>query len=368
MEFMDIFNDDAFNLISMTAALNNVDHVPGRAGTLVFQGVSEGIRTTVASFEMKAETLTLIRNVPRGAPAEKEGRDKANIRAVSIPHFPLEDTINADEVAGVREFGSTDQLKTVQSVVNNQLRKIGLRHDLTLEHLRLGALKGVVLNKDGDILVDLFDLFDVPAGTLDSGGFVATSGTGPATIDFDLDNYAAADSFDDFVRRKVSIVKRFMMQNAKTPLGSGFRVHMLCGDNFFDKLIEHPSVRDTYKNTADQERRLGATFEYGAFEYGGVVFENYRGSDDNETVSIDTDTAIGFLTGVPQIYAEYFAPANFVETVNTVGLPRYAKLAPDTKWNRFVEIHTQQNPLPVCLRPRTLIRAYSNDTISEGSD
>jgi hypothetical protein len=366
MEFMDIFNDDAFNMISMTAAINNVDHVPGRAGSLVFQGVSEGIRTTVATFEMKDETLTLIRNVPRGAPAEKEDRDKATLRAVAIPHFPLEDTINADEVAGVREFGSTDQLRTVQTVVNNQLRKIGLRHDLTLEHLRLGALKGVVLNKDGDVLVDLFELFNVLAE--DEDGNTTPGVYGPKTFNFDLEDYSTADSFDDYVRSKVTAVKRWVMRNAKTALPSGFRVHMLCGDNFFDKLTEHPSVRDTYKNTSEQERRLGATFEFGAFEYGGVTFENYRGTDDDETVAVDTDTALGFLTGVPAIYAEYFAPANFVETVNTVGLPRYAKLAPDLKYNRFVEIHTQQNPLPVCLRPRTLIRAISTASISEGSD
>ena len=358
MEFMDIFHDDAFNMISMTAAINSVDHVPGRAGQLVFQGVSEGIRTTVATFEVKAETVSLIPQTPRGAPAPKEGRDKASLKAVAIPHFQLEDTINADEVAGVREFGSTDQFRTVQTVINNQLRKIGLRHDLTLEHLRLGALKGQVLNPAGGEIVDLFDLFGVTQ----------------EVFDFNLDDYTGidGDSFDEqedtLIRNKCTAVKRFMKRNAKMALPSGFRVHMLCGDNFFDKLTEHPNVKKVYLNTAEQERRLGQTFEFGAFEFAGIIFENYQGTDDDETVAVDTDTAIGFLTGVPGLYAEYFAPANFIETVNTIGLPRYAKLAPDEKWNRFVEIHTQQNPLPVCLRPKTLIRAISNDTISEGSD
>ena len=45
-----------------------------------------------------------------------------------------------------------------------------------------------------------------------------------------------------------------------------------------------------------------------------------------------------------------------METVNTVGLPRYAKLAPDGRFNQFVELHTQQNPLPLCLRTKTLCK------------
>jgi hypothetical protein len=360
MEFMDIFNDDAFSLISLTAAINEVDHVPGRAGQLVFSGVAEGVRTTTVAFERKGEALSLIQTSQRGAPAPKETSDKSNIRATVIPHIKLEDTIRADEVAGVREFGSTDQLRSVESVVATRLSKMSLRHDLTLEHHRLGALKGIIRDANGSTLTDLFDLF----GIQNSLGAAA-----PESFDFNLEDYSAPDAFDDSVRIKCMAIHRFVKRKAKTVVPSTAKVWAFCGEEFFDKLIEHPSVKEVYKDTAEQIRRLGANYANGAFEFGGIVFENYQGTDDEGdtsegtndegTVGIGRNEARLFLTGVPGLYAEYFAPATFMETVNSLGLPRYAKAAPDQKYNEFVELHTQQNPLPICLRPQTLVRAVS---------
>ncbi len=44
-----------------------------------------------------------------------------------------------------------------------------------------------------------------------------------------------------------------------------------------------------------------------------------------------------------------------METVNTPGLPRYAKQA-RMKFDRGVELHTQSNPLPLCVRPHLLVK------------
>jgi len=54
------------------------------------------------------------------------------------------------------------------------------------------------------------------------------------------------------------------------------------------------------------------------------------------------------------------APADFNETVNTPGLPLYAKLAP-RKFERGWDIHTQSNPLPLCRRPEVLVKVYSSN-------
>ena len=95
MEHMDIFNDDAFSLVNMVAAINNVDHVPGRAGELAFAGVGEGVTTRTVTIESVGESLTLIQTSAPGAPAPKNTQDKANLRAVSIPQIKLEETIGA---------------------------------------------------------------------------------------------------------------------------------------------------------------------------------------------------------------------------------------------------------------------------------
>ena len=60
--------------------------------------------------------------------------------------------------------------------------------------------------------------------------------------------------------------------------------------------------------------------------------------------------------GAPIIFSTYFAPADFIETVNTVGLPVYAKQSVDEQLQRWAKIHTQSNPLALCTRPRAVVK------------
>jgi hypothetical protein len=94
----------------------------------------------------------------------------------------------------------------------------------------------------------------------------------------------------------------------------------------------------------------------GSFEYGGIVFEEYRGRVGTVDFT-DASKAYFFPVGVPGLFRQYNAPADFVETANTIGLPRYAKQAVDQQFARWVMLHVQSNPLPICTRPRVLIKA-----------
>jgi hypothetical protein len=75
------------------------------------------------------------------------------------------------------------------------------------------------------------------------------------------------------------------------------------------------------------------------------------------TVDFTDAEAYFFPVGVPGLFRQYNAPADFVETTNTIGLPRYAKQAVDQQFARWVMLHVQSNPLPICTRPRVLIKA-----------
>lgn len=336
MEFMDIFNDDAFSLTSLTAMINNIDYVPGRVGELCFAGTGEGVSTLSAAIESFGTSLSLVKSTPRGSPAPKEKQDKGTLRNVTIPQIKLEETIGAHSIIGVRQLGSTDVLRGVQSVVQRQMSKMTNRFDLTLEHLRLGALKGIVIDGDGStVLVNLFTLFGISA---------------PADVHFAL----TTDTTD--VRKICSDIIREVKRGIKLAWPTGARVNALCGDNFFDALVNHATIKDAYKNYVGAAVALGSTSAYAKFSWGGIDFENYQGTDDNSTVAVSTDECRIFVTGVPGLYAEYYAPADFMEAVGTVGLPRYAKMAADERFNQFVELHVQTNPLPLCLRPQTLIK------------
>ena len=99
------------------------------------------------------------------------------------------------------------------------------------------------------------------------------------------------------------------------------------------------------------------------FPFAGVTFEEYAGeastADGNggwvSKRFIDEGEAHAFPLGTIDSFATYFAPADFNETVNTLGQPIYAKQEP-RRFDRGTDLHTQSNPLPICQRPGLLVK------------
>lgn len=333
---LDIFNSDFFSIVSLTDAINKPIFKPGRIGEMgVF--LEKGITTTTAVFEERDGVLVLVSPSPRGAPGQTLPKPKRVGRAIAIPHFEIDDAIYADEVQGVRAFGQESQVEMVQDKVSERLMIHRSSHEVTLEYARVGAWIGVVTYADTTTL-DLFDFFGV---------------TQEAEVDFDLDNATPAAGV---LRKKCAAVIRLVSKNLGGLPFTG--LHALCGDAFFDDLLAHAEVRTTFLNNpaAAQLRQAyiqnGSSF--GTFEFGGIVWENYRGYVGS-TDFINTDKCHIAPVGVPGLFQTLFAPADYVETVNTRGRRMYAKqyLMDNDKG---VNLDTQMNALNVCTRPKALIK------------
>ena len=135
-------------------------------------------------------------------------------------------------------------------------------------------------------------------------------------------------------------------------------VHCLCSPEFFEKLIAHPKVEKAYENF--QQGAILRDDVRTGFTFGGITFEEYRGqANDPETGDARRFIAAGeahaFPLGTLDTFGTYFAPADFNETVNTLGQPLYAKQEP-RKFDRGTDLHTQSNPLPMCHRPGVLVK------------
>jgi len=334
MGALDIFNSDAFSVLSLTDAINNVPFIPGQVmGLGLFQ--EQGVSTTSVMIEEKDGVLYLVENKPRGAAGQRNQTNKRRARSLIIPHLPVNDTVLADEVQNVRAFGSENQLEGVQSVINGRMTTMSQSLDATVEHLALGAVKGQILDSDGNtVIYDLFTEFGVNQAS---------------EVDFDLD---AASPASGALRKKCTGVLRTISTN----LGAATvkSAHAFCGSAFFDDLISHTEVRETY--LAQQEAAQLRGGYYGErFTFGGITWEEYRGSVGGVDF-IDTNKCHIFPVGVPGLFKLYYGPADYMETVNTIGLPKYMKQAADSKFNKFVELEAQSNPLPLCTRPKALIK------------
>lgn len=337
MPMLDVFKADAFSVLSLTNAILKAPFQPRRIGELgIFR--SRGITTTTVVVEEKDGRLSLIQTSPRGGPASTIGDSKRTARSFLVPHLERESTIMADEVQNVRAFGSENAQEGVQAIVDERLVDLRAMHEVTVEHMRAGAIQGLIKDADGSTLFNLFTEF----------------GVSQQTIELDM-------GAGDDVRAQAIAIQRASEQALGNEMVTGYRV--LCGDTFFDTLIQAETVIESLKF---QESRLLRNDPRSGFDYGGMVWENYRGRHNGASLMDPDDEASGtaFIADgeayvVPigtSIFQTYYAPGDFIESVNTMGLPIYAKMAFDSELNRWVKIHSQSNPLCLCLRPRAVIK------------
>jgi len=330
------FQNPGFSMASLTAAINLLPNRYGRLEELnLFP--AKPVRTRSVVVESRDGTLNLLPSLPVGSPSTQNKHDKRRLHSFVVPHIPLDDVVLPEEVQGIRAFGSESDLETVAHVLALHLDSIRNKHAITLEHLRIGALKGVILDADGSVLHNLYDDFNLD----------------PTTVNFQLTTEATK------VRTKCTEVVRTITDNLRGEFMTGIRC--LCSPTFFAKLTEHASVIKAYENYA-QGAMLRDDVRNG-FAFGGIVFEEYLGKASyldaagaSQTREFIADgEAHAFPLGTVDTFATYFAPADFNETVNTLGQPLYAKQEP-RKFERGTDLHTQSNPLPMCHRPGVLVK------------
>lgn len=336
---LDIFNQDPFSVVSMTARINNIPFVPGQLGALgVFS--EDGISTLTAIIERDGLTLGLVAPTPRGGPGETAPHTGRNMLSVVVPHYQRDDAVYADEVQGVRAFGTdadaSGTLATIEQLVERKMRKHTIAFDATLEHQRVGALKGLVVDKNGNTILDLSAAF---------GGVSI-----PAAMDWTL-----GTSTVELRQLGFDVIDAVETALDGLPYGG---ITALTGKSFWRKLIAHKAVKETYLNWIAAAELRGVPSE--SFEFAGIDWRRYRtGTQAQNALStpapfVPDNGALIVIHGVPDLYKTFFSPADYIETVNTIGLPRYAKQYP-MKNDKGVNMEMQTNAISLCTRPQALL-------------
>ncbi len=333
MPDMNIFEDDAFSLVSLTAAVNDRKYRPGQIGAAgIFD--EKGVTTTSIFVEKKGDVLGLVEPTPRGGPGETTADPKREAIPFAIPHYERDDAVYADEVQNVRAFGTEGELETVLDKVNEKTARHAQDLQMTLEHQRIGAIKGIVVTKGGAVLENLYTRFGIAT---------------PAAVSLELD----VDATD--VPTLLDGVK-FSIEDSLDMNYDG--LHVWTGRDLHTKLWRHKSVKETLLSHAGAVELRMAVPE--KFELGGFTFERYRtGSaataDHGAAPYIAANEAAVVPTGIPEMFLTRFAPADYEETVNTTGLPFYAnQYGMQNKKGRHLEV--QMNAISICTRPGALRR------------
>jgi hypothetical protein len=210
--------------------------------------------------------------------------------------------------------------------------------EYTKEYMRLAAIQGLMVDpKDGSTLYNWFDEFQITQAA--ETAFNLSAGT------------------PNSLRPIINGIVRVMARKAQGAFTPQTKVYALCGDSFYDQFTNHPDVIRTFLNFQDARdiRNGGQGAAFSEFEFSGVQWVNYRGSDDNTSVKIADASCKFFPVGAPGIFKEAMAPGETMDWVNTPGKPVYVLPISDIQRRMWWKMEAYAYPLFICARPEVLL-------------
>lgn len=318
--------EDMFTLTALTSAMNLLPVPPSRLGASGLF-IEKSVSTTTILVERRQGRLFLVPAASRNDDPAPTKADPRSRRTFEVPHLPTKGQLLPSELQGIAGFGEQSAEAAQATVINDRLAIMKSSLEATREYQRVGAISGQILDADGSVIYDLFDEFGVMPHSLQIA--LAT-----ATTD---------------VRQKLMEAKRYAELKLSGFLITGWKAY--ASPEFFDALTGHKTVQAAYANWQAAQDRLAGDMRKG-FVYGDIEFQEY-----NAVVSGRRFIAEGKARLVPVVSGLFQmtnAPANYNETVGTLGQPYYAK-SEARRMGKGWDLEAQSNPLALCLVPEALV-------------
>lgn len=331
MQIIDFFKTDGFSLAELTQGINII---PNQFGLLNSMGlfVDEGITQRTAIVEYDKLTLNLLGTKTWGSPGDTNKTGGRIAKNFAIPHIPLDDRLTPEDLQGRRAFASTSA-EDAAYLLNKKMTEIRAKHDQTLEWMKLGVLKGSITDGNGTVILAPYTEFGISQTSV---GFALTT------------------TSTEVLTKCLSVKRTIELALTGTPWSG--EIMCICGSGFYDALSTHTVVKAAFANWNALQNNYSDYRK--AFMFGGIRFQEYNGTVPDASGAsqalVGTDDAYFFPLGT-NLFRTFFAPADFMETVNTVGIPYYAKTEL-SEFGRGVKVHTQSNPLPICLKPGVIVK------------
>lgn len=337
-----------------TDLTEQVNRIPNSYGLIRAMGLfsEEGVISTVVEIRLENGVLRVLPAKERGAPGTPGQRETGKTIYMEVPHFPDLDLITPQDIQNLMiVVGRSKRPATLDDEMTKRLANIRNNHDITLEYLRMSALKGLLKDGNGTTLYDLYEVF----------------GQTKKTIDFKLGT-AGAKIID-----KCDELFGHIADNLRGETMSG--VEVLVDNKFFNAFIQHPEVAKYWTSNqqgiqaiAQMERQnLGGQWGR-VFDFQNIRWREYYGSApvrnaNNEVINerfIEDKHGHAFPVGTMDTFKTWFAPANDIRHVNSVGQQVY--ISPEIlKHGEGIELKSESNPLTIPKRPEVLVEIFSSD-------
>lgn len=337
--------------IELTEQLNRL---PNSFGLIRALGLfpDETCRSRYVEIRIEDGVLVTLSAEEPGAPGNQIERGTGSSIIIKIPHIPQgPELITPGDLQGILD--QTGRIKEPKTFAKELAKRLGIirgSHDQTLEYLRLGALKGVILDGKGRILYDLYVVFNITKKTVDFK--LGTAGTS--------------------ILDKCEEVLDHILTNLKGETSTG--VEAIVSGSFFSRLIQHPKVEKYWLQT--QAAGTLATLERSSlggnwgrvFEFGNVLLREYKGTTPVRNAAgliiSEANVADGkghaYPVGTTNTARTLRGPAHHIDYVNQAA-PEVVVTQEPIKHGGGWELKSQSNLLPIWKRPETLVELISSD-------
>lgn len=329
---------------------NSVNRIPNNYGLINALGLfpSQGSISTLVEITIDDGSIRVLPAKERGSPGTSNDRLPVKKYWVEVPHFPMEDLITPRDLQNMMIVVQQSRTPvTLDMEVAKRLFNIRNKHSITLEWVRMGALKGLITDGNGDTLLDLYGFFGITKKTID---FVLGTNT--------------TDIID-----KCTQLRQSMATNLKGETMT--RPEVLVSSSFFTKFVQHAKVEKYWVNwqAASELARakfdpmggqLGRTFEFQQIlwrEYYGVA---PVGKPVTSTAFVPDGYGYAYPAGTQNMFETWNAPADDIRVVNQPGQEIW--ISPKIlDHGGGIELKSQSNCLAICKRPEALVEVMTSN-------
>ncbi len=338
---------------------DSVNRIPNNYGLLQALNLfpARGSMSTIIEVAFQDGTIRVLPAKERGAsatPGDRGGRKSIFIQA---PHFPAEDLITPRDLQDMITIVNNSRTpRTLSDEMAIRLLTIRGKHSITREWIRMGALKGVITDGNGDTLLDLYSAFGITK----------------VTVDFVLGT-TTTDIIDKCTQVRTSVAK-----NLKGEVSNGIEV--ICSTSFFNKLIQHAKVEKFWVNWSGAQSLAQPAYAPGTgpidrtgqptmlgrtFTFQNITFREYNGEAPigkarTSTPFVADGYGVAYPVGTQSTFETWDAPPNDIRAINQPGQEIW--ISPEIlKHGEGVELKSQSNPLALCKRPEVLVEVMTSN-------
>lgn len=347
-----IISDPRFSVQSLSEAIINwppqfglLGNWEGLFGEPLF--AESGISETFVKVDVKGKDLNIIPSTPRGAPGIKDTSDTRSVKVLPTFRYQQDAYLLADEFQNVRAFGTDNSFDPFADRLSEKQFDLHRKNLITTEYLRWGALRGIVYDADG--VTQLYNTYTFMGETQQS-------------IDWNLGAAAGTDPIQNGTNQ---LMDYLTLQGGGEPI-SGVVIVMSPG--LHQKLMLNADFREAFRYFGENagvnpnRQNLHQPFFFKGVWYlrhiGQATYVAPDGTQSTHTF-ITPGEGIAIPLGTRTTFRTYYAPADRLETVNTIGLPMYSWIDV-MKGNKGIEVYSQTNPLNMVLKPRLVVRVFSS--------